>query len=85
VCGWEITLHGDVPLDLIVLDWEDSQPEEAPLRELHPALAELADHPHDPTSFVEKTSGLNLYHPSISGMNLGFQSTLPEGDAGRGE
>ena|SRR5215212_1204064 len=73
-CGWEITLLGDVPVDLIVHGWEQSQPESgraSSAKRLDPNLAKLAEHRHDPEDFIEKRSGLPLYHPAVSGMSLG--------------
>jgi hypothetical protein len=78
VCGWETTIYGDVHVDLIVLDWHKYQWEHGvkgyrdPKEAYHPSLVELAEHEHDEEfDFVEKRSGLNLYNPAVSGMNLG--------------
>jgi hypothetical protein len=68
VCGWEITCYGDVPLDLIALDWERSQPEPN-LTGYHPDLLRLAEHEHDPEDFIDKRSGLPL--AEASGLALG--------------
>jgi hypothetical protein len=67
-CGWEITCQGDVPLNLILLDWEQSQPEPN-LTGYHPDLLRLASHEHDPEDFIDKRSGLPL--AEASGLALG--------------
>jgi hypothetical protein len=77
-CGWEVTLYGDVPIDLLVYDWEQGYTGETYGPPPHPLLVELAEHEHPANNFVDKTSELNIHHPSVSGINL-------TGDAFRGE
>jgi hypothetical protein len=72
-CGWEITLYGDVPVNLIVLDWELSQ-DGALAETVDPNLAKLAAHEHDPDAFVDKKSGLPLSDPAVSGIGRGSAS-----------
>jgi hypothetical protein len=76
-CGWEITVHGDVTLAMLLYDWTKYQWDHGrreyghPTEGLHPSLVELLGHEHDADDFIEKRSGLNLFDPTISGMNLG--------------
>jgi len=66
-CGREVTLFGDVPMGLMVLDWEAHQPEG--VRSCaDEKLLELFQHEHDPQNFIEKRSGLPLSDPAVSGM-----------------
>jgi hypothetical protein len=67
-CGWEIALYGDVPLDLIVYQWEEMSGDENP-KGYDPSLAKLVEHEHDANLFLEKKSGLWMYEQSVSGMN----------------
>jgi hypothetical protein len=72
-CSEEITVYGDAPVDLIVYKWKQGQPktDEAYGPPPHPSLVKFAEHEHDPSNFLEKTSGLPLYSPQVSGMNIG--------------
>jgi hypothetical protein len=68
-CGWEITVYGDVPLDLIVYQWHEMAGDENPGKGYHPSLTKLVEHEHDANLFLEKKSGLWMYEQSVSGMN----------------
>src|SRR5687767_2309275 len=75
-CGWEITVFGDPPLDLIVYRWQQGQPNSEQshgpgFATTHPSLVRLAEHEHPAKDFLEKRSGLPLYSREVSGMNLG--------------
>jgi hypothetical protein len=75
-CGWEITVFGDPPLDLIVYRWQQGQPKSEEshgpsFATTHPSLARLAEHEHRAEDFLEKHSGLPLFSKEVSGMNLG--------------
>ena len=88
-CGWEITVYGDVWVDVIIYDWEKYQWDHGhreyghPTEGLHPSLVRLLDHEHNPGEFIEKKSGLSLYHPTVSGMNLAGDAIPPGGLGGR--
>jgi hypothetical protein len=70
-CGWEITLYGDVPLDLIVYQWYEMAGDENPGSgaRYDPNLTTLVEHEHDANLFLEKKSLLWMYEQSVSGMN----------------
>jgi len=59
-CGWEVTVYGDVLVDMIVLDWRagTGRPlkyasEHAPFA-AHKSMGELFNHEHPYEDFVEK-------------------------------
>jgi hypothetical protein len=83
-CGWETTVFGDMHLDLVVLDWEASQPVDSPGEHStfspHPSVVELANHEHPAEAFIEKKSGLNIYDPSLSGMTWDVGMESPQAD-----
>jgi hypothetical protein len=70
-CGWEITVRGDVPLDLVVYQWEEGSEagDVNPGKGYDPNLTKLIEHEHDANLFLEKKSGLWMYEQSVSGMN----------------
>jgi hypothetical protein len=68
-CGWEITVYGDVPLDLILYQYREMTGAEDPGKGYDPSLKELVEHEHDANLFLEKRSGLWMYEQSVSGMN----------------
>ena len=68
-CGWGITVYGDVPLDLIVYQWEELAGDEDPPNGYDPSLTKLVEHEHDANLFLEKKSGLWMYEQSVSGMS----------------
>jgi hypothetical protein len=71
VCGWRVILYGDVPLQLLALDWAEAQPEGRGA-DWDPNLLALAHHEHPARDFVEKRSGQPL--SAVSGLG----EVLPE-------
>ncbi len=70
-CGEEFTLHGDAAMDYIVHRWKQGYEGETYGPPTDPAIVELAAHEHDPSAFLERTSGLPFLSRSVSGINLG--------------
>jgi hypothetical protein len=71
VCGWEIRVFGDPPLDLIVYQWGEGVDDEIHGRPPHSSLVEFTTHEQDSGEFFEKRSGLPLFSREVSGLNLG--------------
>jgi hypothetical protein len=85
-CGWQVTVHGDVWVDLVVLDWKagpaslGDEPDEDFASGAHKSVVELFTHEHPYDEFVEKRSGKSLFDPTLSGMNLAGDAIPPRGE-----
>jgi hypothetical protein len=75
-CGEEFTAYGDVALEFLVHQWVlgpegEVEAAAATWRETPEDVLRLFDHEHDPSAFVEKSSGLPFLSKAVSGFNLG--------------
>jgi hypothetical protein len=69
-CGEEFVATGDVALEYIVYEYSQGTQAES-YREAPKDIRRLFDHEHDPSAFVEKSSGLPFLSKAASGFNLG--------------
>jgi hypothetical protein len=67
-CGWRTLIYGDLPMDLMVIDWTMGAFGQPPSGTDKKVL-ELFNHEHPAEAFVEKRSGLPLSDPKVSGMS----------------
>jgi hypothetical protein len=70
-CGEEFTAYGDVALEYVVYAWTKEAPEHAHYRETPEDIQRLFDHEHDPSTFVEKASGLPFLGKEVCGVDFG--------------
>lgn len=79
-CGWEIALYGDVPVDLIVYEWEQGVPrQQRGPSSVPPGVVALCEHDHPAGEFIEKRSGLPLSDPVVSGFGETSAPRLEDG------
>jgi hypothetical protein len=70
-CGEEFTAYGDVALEYIVYEYSQGTQAESYRSGATPEdILRIFDHEHDPSAFVEKTSGLPFLSKALSGFNL---------------
>ena len=69
-CGGEFTAYGDVALEFIVHEWSRGSGE-AGHHETPEDILRIFDHEHDPSAFLEKSSGLPFLSKAVSGFNIG--------------
>jgi hypothetical protein len=69
-CGEEFVVFGDAPVEYLTAEWAREAGAQSH-RETPEDIAVLFDHEHDPSAFVEKSSGKPWLSREVSGMNLG--------------
>jgi hypothetical protein len=69
-CSEEFVVFGDAPVEYLTAEWTRETGAESH-REIPADIAALFDHEHDPSSLLEKTSGLSWLSREVSGINLG--------------
>src|SRR5215213_11403884 len=69
-CGGEFTAYGDVALEYIVHEYSRGSQAES-YRETPEDIRRIFAHEHDPSAFVEKSSGLPFLSKAASGFNIG--------------
>jgi hypothetical protein len=68
-CSEEFTAYGDVAVEYIVVQWSRETGEES-YHKTPEDILRIFDHEHDPSAFVEKSSGLPFLSRAVSGLNL---------------
>lgn len=68
-CGKQFDTSGDVALEYLIYQWVSESGVESH-RETPEDILRIFDHEHDPSAFVEKTSGLPFLSREVSGFNL---------------
>ena len=70
VCGAEFVARGDVPLEFIVHRWAAEAGEKGH-HETPEGVLRIFAHEHEPSSLVEKGSGLPFLSVAVSGIDIG--------------
>jgi len=69
-CSEECVAKDDAPVEYLTAEWTRETGAETH-HEIPADIAALFDHEHDPSSLLEKTSGLSWLSREVSGINLG--------------
>lgn len=68
-CKEEFVVYGDTAVEYIVWEWSRESGEQGHHRTPESMLRAF-QHEHNPSGFIEKTSGLPFLSREVSGMNL---------------
>lgn len=72
-CGEELSAYGDVALEFIGYEWvrESGGTRFASHRETPRDILRIFDHEHDPSAFLEKSSGLPFLSRAVFDLDFG--------------